>query len=112
MIIFAPRQQLSEPAAENGPLWSYRRPILMVCAWASARGLHTPSAPTASASATARIIRADFIVPPPRKKVGCRVSRAGPASEDHPLAALPAARGAQRRTRALDPERRREQPAH
>src|SRR5438445_12918373 len=44
--------------------------MLMVCACASARGLHTPSAPTASASATARIIRTDFIVPPPRKKWG------------------------------------------
>src|SRR5437773_10953235 len=70
MIIFAPRQQLSEPAAENGLLWSYRRPILMVCAWSSARGLHSPSEPTASASATARIIRTDFIVPPPRKNWG------------------------------------------
>src|SRR5256712_5258814 len=70
MIISAPRQQWSEPAAENGPVGSYGGPILMVCAGASAGGLHTPSAPTASGSATARIIRTDFIVPPPRKKWG------------------------------------------
>src|SRR6267142_523641 len=70
MIIFAPRQQLSEPAAENGPLWSYRRPILMVGAWASARGAHVLATATASTSAAARIIRADFIGGPPRKKWG------------------------------------------
>src|SRR5918996_1417230 len=30
IIILAPRQQLSEPAAENGPEWSKRTPILVV----------------------------------------------------------------------------------
>src|SRR5438132_9317318 len=68
MIIFAPRQQLREPAAEKGPEWSYRTPILIVCPCASARGAHVLATATASTSAVARIIRADFIDGPPRKK--------------------------------------------
>src|SRR5947207_15255344 len=95
MIIFAPRQQLREPAAEKGPEWSYRTPILIVCPWASARGAHVLATATASTSAVARIIRADFIDGPPRKKVVRRVSRAGLAREDHPLASLPSARRAE-----------------
>src|SRR5882762_4014522 len=105
MIIFAPRQQLREPAAEKGPEWSYRTPILIVCPCASARGAHVLATATASTSAVARIIRADFIDGPPRKKVVRRVSRAGPASEDHPLAPLPSARRAERVERAFDPLR-------
>src|SRR2546423_1826277 len=112
MIIFAPRQQLSEPAAENGPEWSYRTPILIVCPCASARGAHVLATATASTSAVARIIRADFIDGPPRKKVVRRVSRAGPASEDHPLASLPSACRAERVERALDREGGGEEPAH
>src|SRR5207237_8638178 len=110
MIIFAPRQQLREPAAEKGPEWSYRRPILIVCPCASARGAHVLA--TASTSAATRIIRADFIDGPPRKKVVRRVSRARPTREDHPLASLPSARRAQRRERALDGEGGAEQAAH
>src|SRR6266850_968117 len=112
MIIFAPRQQLSEPAAENGPEWSYRTPILIVCPCASARGAHVLATATASTSAVARIIRADFIDGPPRKKVVRRVSRAGPASEDHPLAPLPSARRAERVERAFDREGGGQEPAH
>src|SRR5438105_1350696 len=104
MIIFAPRQQLREPAAEKGPEWSYRTPILIVCPCASARGAHVLATATASTSAVARIIRADFIDGPPRKKVVRRVSRAGLAREDHPLASLPSARRAERVERALDRE--------
>src|SRR5438067_9070377 len=70
MIIFAPRQQLREPAAEKGPEWSNRTPILIVCPCASARGAHVLAPATASTSAAARIIRADFISGPPRKKWG------------------------------------------
>src|SRR5207244_1020770 len=112
MIIFAPRQQLREPAAEKGPEWSYRTPILIVCPCASARGAHVLATATASTSAVARIIRADFIDGPPRKKVVRRVSRAGPASENHPLAPLPSARRAERIERAFDREGGGEEPAH
>src|SRR5207237_1929299 len=87
-------------------------PILIVCPCASARGVHVLATAVASASATARIIRADVMRAPPRKKVGWSVSRAGPTCEDHPLAALSSTRGAQRCERALDPERRSEQAAH
>src|SRR6184192_1003956 len=87
-------------------------PILIVCPCASARGVHVLATAVASASATARIIRADVMRAPPRKKVGWSVSRAGPTCEDHPFAALSSTRGAQRCERALDPERRSEQAAH
>src|SRR5215470_13384592 len=87
-------------------------PILIVCPCASARGAKLVATANASTSAVARIIRADFIVQPPRKKVGCSVSRARLARENHPLASLPSARGAQRRERALDREGGSEQPAH
>src|SRR5437867_13170213 len=87
-------------------------PILIVCPCASARGAHVLATAVASASAMARVIRADFMRAPPRKKVAWSVSRAGPTCEDHPLAALSSTRGAQRCERALDPERRREQTAH
>src|SRR5215470_6877535 len=87
-------------------------PILIVCPCASARGAKLVATANASTSAVARIIRADFIVQPPRKKVGCSVSRARLTRENHPLASLPSARGAQRRERALDREGGSEQPAH
>src|SRR2546423_5776978 len=112
MIIFAPRQKLRERAGEKGPEWWYRTPILIGCPCASARGAHVLATATASTSAVARIIRADFIDGPPRKKVVRRVSRAGLAREDHPLASLPSARRAERVERALDREGGGEEPAH
>jgi hypothetical protein len=62
MIIFAPRQQLSEPAAENGPVWSYKIPILIVCPCASARGLDHATTPTARTSRRATVTRATFML--------------------------------------------------
>src|SRR5437762_1383795 len=112
MIILAPRQQFSEPAAENGPVWSYSTPILIVWPCASARGAHVLAAASTTASAASTIVRSDFIGDSPRKKVGCRVSRAGPTREDHPLASLASVRGAKWRERPLDGERARELPTH
>src|SRR4026208_2388878 len=58
MIILAPRQQFSEPAAEKGPVWSYRIPILMVWACAWARSTQGPVAtPAAVRPAVPRNVR-------------------------------------------------------
>jgi hypothetical protein len=69
-IILAPRQQFSEPAAEKGPVWSKRVPILIVeaCAWA--RSTQGPTAlPAAAAPVVARNWRREMapIVCPPRR---------------------------------------------
>src|SRR5689334_5002326 len=87
-------------------------PILIVCACAVARGVQAATTATASISAMTKIIRADFIVPPSRKKVGSSVSRARLARENHPLASLSSARGPQRRERSLDRERGDQQATH
>src|SRR5918996_2538447 len=111
IIILAPRQQLSEPAAENGPEWSKRTPILMVGACASTRGASAATAASAAISTSAGTMRVHFIGTSSSQagKVGCSVSRA--PGKDEPLAALTAPRRPQRRLRALEAERRREAAA-
>src|SRR5437899_9031718 len=57
MIILAPRQQLSEPPAAKGPVWSKRTPILIVgpCASAGRSGAATmTTAPTRNSASTIR----------------------------------------------------------
>src|SRR5215813_1439053 len=84
IIILAPRQQFSEPAAEKGPEWSNSTPILMLWPCASARGsatLATASAPTTASASRMRecLIGAAFLVggTPPHgspRKVGVKVA--------------------------------------
>src|SRR6185503_12217735 len=83
----------------------------MVWPCASTRGTTAATTATATPSASAMRMRADFIDTPSSggEKVGCRVSRA--PREDEPLAAQAAAGGTQRRLGALEPERRREAAA-
>ena len=61
IIILAPRQQLSEPAAENGPEWSNSTPILMVCPCACTPGDTSAASARAATSDSTIESRSDFI---------------------------------------------------
>src|SRR5687767_897937 len=77
MIIFAPRQQFSEPAAEKGPVWSYSTPILIVWPCASARGLDHATTPRARTTMRASDTRTNFMFAcPPRTKSALNLARA------------------------------------
>src|SRR5690348_10045500 len=126
MIILAPRQQLSEPPAAKGPLWSKRTPILMVCACASARSREATAAPSAPTKSRTKTRRNHFMPKPPLaitggpaieagwKKVPNPSTRSplestgGPAREDQPLEAAAARRGCGGRALLEDVEARRQ----
>src|SRR5215510_14517090 len=77
MIILAPRQQLSDPPAAKGPLWSKRTPILMVCACASARSREAAAAPSAPTRSRTKTTRNHFMPKPPLAMTGEPAIEAG-----------------------------------
>src|SRR3990172_2460755 len=76
MIILVPRQPLSDPAAEKGPVWSNRMPILMVWGWARAGCWGPESKTRAPTSMRAKAIRRALMCQPPS-------GSACPRTEDH-----------------------------